>query len=107
MKTVFEMFPKVFNGIEVRRLGWPGYDLNIIVFKPLLGLLGGVLWIVVLLKVMLPLLHLQCLKAFHQTILQNFTVTPYHKVIPSSMLHCWCSCSVRYWFSSLLPHIHL
>ena len=33
--------------------------------------------------------------------------TPYHEVIPPSMLYCWSSCSVRYWFSSLLPYIHL
>jgi hypothetical protein len=41
-KLAFEVFPKVFNGIEVRRLSWPRYYLNIIVLKPLFGLLGGV-----------------------------------------------------------------
>ena len=71
IKLAFEVLSKVFNGIEVRRLGWPGYYLNIIVFKLLVGLLGGVFSIIVLLKVkvILSLLHLQCLKAFHQTIL--------------------------------------
>ena len=125
MKLVFEVFPKMFNGIEI---GLARILLEYIVFKPLVGLLKGVFWIIVLLKVTLSLLHLQCLKAFHQTILYNFTIfcsihlplnlyqlphpipphtTLYHEVIPASMLYCWSSCSVRYWFSSLLPYMHL
>ena len=37
------MFPKEFNWIEVRELGWLKYDWNTIVFRPPFGLFGSVL----------------------------------------------------------------
>ena len=81
-------------------------------------------WIIVLLKVSLPLFHSQCLKAFHQTILQNLTIlfsihlplklykisypisahtAPYHQVIPPFMFDCWSCSSIR---KLLSPYFH-
>ena len=40
----------MFNGINVRRLCKPLYNINSIVFEPVLGLLAGVLGVVVLLE---------------------------------------------------------
>jgi hypothetical protein len=97
------MHPKVLNGVKVRGLGRQGKDLNVIVFKPLCCPFGVVFGVIV------PLLlcHLQLLKAFHQSTIQNVTVLlciydpldlyelpypipphtpPYHKIILSFML---------------------
>ena len=42
MKLAFKMFPKEFNWIEVRELGWLEYNLNTIVLRPFFGLFGSV-----------------------------------------------------------------
>src|SRR5215471_15044982 len=44
------MTPQVFNGVEVWRLCWSQEDIEIMVSKPSLGLLAGVLGVIVLLK---------------------------------------------------------
>src|SRR6266568_5206782 len=92
------------------------------------GQFGGVFWIIVLLKIPLLLFHIQLLKALHHSLIQDFTIllcihlalnfyqyshtipahtTPYHKVIPSSMLDSRGSSTIRWCFTSFLPHIHL
>src|SRR5258705_3216363 len=106
-----EMLPEVFNGIEVRGLGRPLQGDDVIVRKPLICLFGGVLWVIVLLKVPLILSHLQTFKALLHSLLQNLTIlltihdplslyqlphpipthtSPNHQVNPPSMLDSWC-----------------
>jgi hypothetical protein len=103
------MHLEVLNGAKVRGMGRPEKDLNVIVFKPLCCPFGGVFGVIV------PLLlcHLQLLKAFHQSIIQNVTVLlyiydplnlyelpypiplhtpPYHKIILSFMLGSSLAC---------------
>jgi hypothetical protein len=97
------MHLEVLNGAKVRGMGRPEKNLNVIVFKLLCCPFRGVF------RVIVPLLlcHLQLLKAFHQSIIQDVIVllciynplnlyelpypipphTPsYHKIILSSML---------------------
>src|SRR5258708_40351961 len=83
-------------------------------------------WVIVLLECPLPLWHLQVFKTFHHSPIQDFTVllsihdplnlwqhpysipphtTPYHKIVPSSMLDHWCDGYVRKWLPLLLPNI--
>src|SRR5271168_1164128 len=128
LKFTLDMVPEVFNGIEMWGLSRPVNHNNVVILKPTCGQPGGVFWIIVLLKIPLPLFHIQLLKALHYSFLQYFTIllcihlslhlyklshtipahtTPYHKVIPSSMLDCGCSGSIRYGFTSFFPHIHL
>src|SRR6266487_4292313 len=45
-----EVIPQVFNGVEVWGMCWPQEDLEIMVFKPSLGLLAGVLGVIILLE---------------------------------------------------------
>ena len=59
LKFPLDVKPKVFNGDEVRRLSWPMNHNNLIVRKPSGGQFGGVLGVIFLLKVSLPLLHVQ------------------------------------------------
>ena len=122
------MIPEGFNGIEVWRLSRPVNYNDIIIWKPSCGQPGGVFWAIVLLKISLPLFNIQLFKAFHHSLIQNFTVlfcihfslnlyklshtipahiTSYHKVIPSSMFDCGCRGLIRWGFISLFPHIHL
>src|SRR5882762_5455852 len=116
VESLLYIHPEVFNGVVVRGLSWPGHDFNFIVFKPLCCLFGGMLWVIVLLKHPLLLCHLQLFKTFHHSPIQNFTIllcihghlnlckhpysipphtTPNHKIVPSSMLDCRSSGSVR------------
>lgn len=104
----FHMYPEMLNGANVRGLGRPIKYLDVIVFKPLFGLLGGVFQVIILLKYPLLLGYLQLLKAFHHPIIQDVTVllcihvpldlyklshptpshtSPYNKIISSSMLN--------------------
>jgi hypothetical protein len=97
------MHPKVLNGAKVRGMGRPEKYLNVIIFELLCCSFRGVFRVIV----SLLLCHLQLLKAFHQSIIQNVIVllciynplnlyelpypisphTPsYHKIILSSML---------------------
>ena len=128
LKLEFEMMPEVFNGIQIWRLGRPFKYLNVVVLKPLLCLVGGVFGVIVLLKDPLILWYVQLFKAFHHSIIQNLIVlvsihlplhlyelphpiltrrAPYHEIVASSMLDCWCCYAVRYQFPSFFPHIHL
>jgi hypothetical protein len=102
----FQMHPEVLNGVKVRGMGRLEKDLNVIVFKPLFRGVFGVI-------VSLLHCHLQLLKAFHQSIIQNVTVLlciydplnlyefpypipphtpPYHKIILSFMLDSGLAC---------------
>jgi hypothetical protein len=44
------MHPKVLNGVNVKRLGRSDKHLNVIVFKPLGSLLGGMFGVIILLE---------------------------------------------------------
>src|SRR5277367_5172447 len=122
------MYPEMFYGVDVRGLCWPDHNINVVVFKPLGCLVGGVLGVIVLLKNPLPLYHLQLFKTFYHSLIQNFTVLlcihdplnlcehshsipphtpPYHKIVPSSMLDCRSCSPVRKWFSLFLPSVNL
>src|SRR6266850_7299947 len=123
---LLQIYPEVFNGVQIRGLGWPGHDINVVILKPLGCLLGCVFGVIVLLKCPLPLQHLQLFKTFHHSLIQNFTVLlcihdplnlckhpysipphtpPYHEIVPTSMLDCRSGGSVRKWFPLLLPSI--
>ena len=89
------------------------------------GLLGGVLWIIVLLKILLTHHCLQFFKTFHHPITQNLTILvsihlsfnlykhphiipthtpPYHKII-LPLYCCWCR-AIWNEFDSFFPYIH-
>ena len=57
VKDLLQIHPEVFNGVNVRGLGWPDHDFNVIVFKPLGCLLGSVFGVIVLLKHPFSLWH--------------------------------------------------
>src|SRR5277367_2165457 len=105
----------MFYRVNVRGLCRPDKHLDVIVFKPLCSQLGGMFGVIVLLEDPLSFSHLQLVKAFLHSILQNLTIllcihdplnlcelaysipphtTPYHKVISSSMLNSRCDGSV-------------
>ena len=63
LKLLLEVFPEMFNRVEIRGLGWPPKDIKVVVLKPLVSPLGVVFGVIVLLKVVSTLLHLQLLKA--------------------------------------------
>src|SRR5215472_13059647 len=44
LESLFQVHPEVFNGTDVRRLRWPDHDFDVIVFKPLHSLVGGMFW---------------------------------------------------------------
>src|ERR1700748_604478 len=67
LESLFQIHPEVFNGVDVRGLSWPGHDFNIVVFKPLGCLLGGVFGVIILLEHPLPLWHLQLFKTVHHS----------------------------------------
>ena len=87
----------MLNRVEVRELGRPDKQLDVIVFKPLCCLFGGVFGVIVLLKYPLLLFHLQLLKAFHQPIIQNVTV----------LLCIHASLNLYKLFYPILPHTTL
>jgi hypothetical protein len=74
LKFALDIVPEMFDGIEVRGLSRPVNNNDVVVRKPGCGQPGGVFWVIVLLKISLTLLYIQLLKAFHQSILQNFTI---------------------------------
>src|SRR5215471_17420893 len=76
------MIPQVFNGIEVWRLCWPQEDIKIMVFKPSLGLLAGVLGVIVLLEDDITCRFPIIAKAGLKVLLQNLDVkVPIHPPI--------------------------
>ena len=70
-KPSLEVMPKMFNGIEVRRLCRPLHDSHLMLFKPVLGFLAGVLGVIVLLKNDVLRIFTKPVNAFEQIILQN------------------------------------
>ena len=98
---------------------------NVVILKPLGCPFGGMFGVIVLLKCPLPFWHLQVFKNFHHSPIQNSTIllsihdplnlckcpyaipphtTPYHKIVPSSMLDCGSGGPVRKWFPPLLKY---
>src|ERR1700676_5171539 len=35
LKSILEIHPKVFNGINVKELSWPSHNINVVTLKPL------------------------------------------------------------------------
>ena len=86
---------------------------NVIIIKQILGLVRYMFKNIVLLKILFDFHYIQCLKAFHHFILQNFHIlinihflqpykllhtistyiTPYHKLISSFIFNYW-NCNV-------------
>jgi hypothetical protein len=64
----------VFNGIKVWRLCWPQENIEIIVLKPSLGLLAGMLGIIVLLEDDITCRFPIIAKAGLKVLLQNLNV---------------------------------
>jgi hypothetical protein len=81
------MSPQVFNGIEVWRLCWPQEDIEIMVLKPSLGLLAGVLGVIVLLEDDITCRYPIMAEAGLKVLLQNLGVkVPIHLPInPASI----------------------
>ena len=121
------MVSEGFNEIKVWELSRPVNHNDIIIWKPGCGHPGGMFWVIVLLKIPLPLFDIQFFKALHHSLIQNFKILvcihllvtlyklshtipahiiPYHKVIYSSMFDCGCSGLIRWGFTFLFPHIH-
>ena len=46
-KPLLEVLPEVLNGVEVWRLCWPWYELDLVTFELFLGLFAGVLGVTV------------------------------------------------------------
>ena len=63
------MHPKVLNRVYVRRLGRPDKHLDVIVFKPLGSLLGGMFRVTILLEYPFLLWYLKLVKAFYHSII--------------------------------------
>jgi hypothetical protein len=110
LKLGFEVMPEVFNWVDVRGLGRTLKYLNVVVRKPLGCMSGGMFWVIVLLEVSSTLLHIQLLKAFNHSIVQDHAIllcihlplnlyelshlipthkTPYHEIVTPSMLDSW------------------
>ena len=74
LKFALDIIPEGFNGIEVWRLSRPVNYNDIIIWKPSWGQPGGAFWVIVLLKISLPLFNIQLFKALHHSLIQNFTI---------------------------------
>src|SRR5579864_3026908 len=114
---MLDVDPEVFNGVKVRGLCWPMNDNDVVVLEPSCCKSRGMFWVVVLLKVPLSFLHSQLFKTLHHSLIQNLTIlhlihlplnlhklfhtipahaSPYHKIVPSSMLDSQCCSAIRY-----------
>src|ERR1700677_954494 len=73
-KLLFDMSPKMFNGVQVRRLCWPYHHIIIMVRKPLGSLLAGVLGVIILLKNNISRIFPIILQASLKILIQNLLV---------------------------------
>jgi hypothetical protein len=55
LKRILEIHPKVFNGIDVKKLSWPSHNVNVVTLKPLGSPFVGVFGVIFLPKY--PLHH--------------------------------------------------
>jgi hypothetical protein len=55
LKSILEIHPKVFNGINVKELSWPSHNINVVTLKPLDCPFVGVFGVIFLPKY--PLRH--------------------------------------------------
>ena len=67
----------MLNRVYIRELGRSGKHLNVIIFKSLFYLFGGIFEFIILLKYPILLWYLQLVKAFLQFIIQNVIVLLY------------------------------
>ena len=79
--SLLEINPEVFNGVGIRGLGWPGHDINVIVFKPLCCLL----W---------------CWNVLSPSTISNFSKL---STTPPSKISHYCSASMIPWTSVSTP----
>jgi len=54
LKSILEIHPEVFNGVDVRALSWTSHNINVVIFKPLGCPSVGVFGVIFLLKHPLP-----------------------------------------------------
>jgi hypothetical protein len=76
----FEMYPEVFNGVEVRGLGWPFHNFNVVVFKPFCQPFWRCVWG-----------HCPAESILSPSVISSFSKL---STIPSSKISQYCSASI-------------
>jgi hypothetical protein len=73
-KPLLELLPEMLNGIKVRGLSWPLYNLDSVVLEPGFGLFAGVFRVIILLEDDILAPFLEVLDGLLKFIIQNANI---------------------------------